>query len=155
MEDKKEAVVYGSDVDELERKENTDQIKAIAEEVFKTMLAAAVTTSNYSIWQERVFDIVTPTIHATTEGHLTTSQMDYTLPTVEGYSPAAIRSSYALPRPSYNTEEIAYYYGVYMYGYVARIFYGTDRTGYCSVSVRLIVTYIRNTINIPTITIPE
>jgi hypothetical protein len=155
VENKEEAVVYGSDVDELERKENTDQIKAIAEEVFKTMLAAAVRTNNYTLWSEQVFDIRTPSIHATTAGQLVTTQSDYTLPTVDGFSPAAIRASYALPRPQYNTKQIAYYYGVYMYGYTARIFYGTDQTDYCSVSVRLIVTYIRNNIDIPTITIPQ
>lgn len=158
MENKEEAVVYGSDVDELQRKEDTEQIKSLAEQVatqvFKNMLAAAVSTSNYSLWQEQLFNVTTRYIYANTDGQMKWDSVEYTLPTKDGFSPAAIRSAYAVPYES-STYGNGYFFGVYMYGYTARIYYGTDSTQGARLDIRLIVTYIRNNINIPTITIPQ
>lgn len=156
MEDKKEAVVYGSDVDELERKENTDQIKTLAEEVatriFKEMLAAAVSTSNYSLWQEYKLD-TTVNVRASREGVLTKETRSFDLPVKDGFSPAALRSAQARPDTS---GRVGYFYGAYMYGYSANVIVGTtDASGYVSFTVSLIITYIRNNLNIPSITIPE
>lgn len=156
MENKEEAVVYGSDVDELERKESTDQIKALAEEVatriFKEMLAAAVSTSNYALWQEYKLDM-TVSVRATREGVLSKETRSFNLPVIDGFSPAALRSAQATPDTS---GRVGYFYGAYMYGYTADIVVGTaDASGYVSFTVSLIITYIRNNLNIPSITIPE
>lgn len=158
MENKEEAVVFGSDVDELQRKEDTEQIKSLAEQVatqvFKDMLAAAVSTSNYSLWQEQKYD-VTASVRASREGQLTIFTRTFDLPVKDGFSPAAIRSVQAKPSTGYGSA-VGYFYGAYMYGYSANVIVGTsDATNYASFDVSFIITYIRNNLNVPTITIPQ
>ena len=151
MENKEEAVVYGSDVDELERKESTDQIKKLAGDV----LAESVSNSPYTLWQEYKVETTYVSIRASTEGRLATYKHEVTLPQIDGFSPVAIRAASAIPNTNYALYSPGYYYGTYMYGYKVNMWLGVLSTTPARFTIDLIVTYIRNNLNIPTITIPQ